>query len=416
MESEDNRHMSINVPPTTQDASTGPANASVSAGESAATRGGASADSRAQEAGRRASSDVGFAASKLPSIGYTPRLPDFCNLGVMVRLLVIVNLMVLGAAAARADVGVSGVDAIGFVRQFLLLSVVAQPALILSLLLSCALKSQFAKLRYWQGVGIIAVCEVVIGAVFWWVYRELAPALGTSGNVAFWQFAAFFVAATAVVLFYFDLRARSLSPALTEARLQALQARIRPHFLFNSINAVLSLIREEPRRAERMLEDMAELFRVLMADNRQLRPLRDEVALCQKYLEIEQIRLGARLEVHWQTEDAPLDALVPPLTLQPLIENAVYHGIEPLNSTGNLRITITTAGKQLQICITNPYQSGSTHISGNRMAIANIRERLALHFDAEAGLSAKVDGQTYVVNINMPVVTQTPHAMTQTST
>jgi two-component system sensor histidine kinase AlgZ len=380
--------MSINVPPTVSDAS---------------------------GAERRPIADAGFAASKQPSVGYTPKLPDFCNLGVMVRLLVIVNLMVLGVAAARADVGVSGVDAIGFIRQFLLLSVVAQPALIFSLLLSCALKSQFAKLRYWSGVGVIAVTQLFVGGLFWWIYRELAPALGTSGNVALWQFAAFFITATAVVLFYFDLRARSLSPALTEARLQALQARIRPHFLFNSINAVLSLIREEPRRAERMLEDMAELFRVLMADNRQLRPLRDEVALCERYLEIEQIRLGTRLEVVWQTAEAPLDALVPPLILQPLIENAVYHGIEPLNTQGSLLITISAVGKQLQIRITNPYQSGSTHITGNRMAIANIRERLQLHFDAEAGLRATVENHTYIVNINMPIVTQAPHSPTQTA-
>lgn len=388
MESEDNRRMSINVPPTVSDAS---------------------------GAERRPIADAGFAASKQPSLGYTPKLPDFCNLGVMVRLLVIVNLMVLGVAAARADIGVSGVDAIGFSRQFLLLSVVAQPALIFSLLLSCALKKQLAKLRYWHGVGVIAITQLFIGGLFWWIYRELAPALGTSGNVALWQFAAFFIAATAVVLFYFDLRARSLSPALTEARLQALQARIRPHFLFNSINAVLSLIREEPRRAERMLEDMAELFRVLMADNRQLRPLRDEVALCERYLEIEQIRLGTRLDVVWQTTEAPLDALVPPLILQPLIENAVYHGIEPLNTRGSLLITIGAVGKQLQIRIINPYQSGSTHISGNRMAIANIRERLQLHFDAEAGLRATVEDQTYIVNINMPIVTQAPHLPTQTS-
>jgi len=126
---------------------------------------------------------------------------------------------------------------------------------------------------------------------------------------------------TAVTLAYFDLRARALSPAIAEARIQALQARIRPHFLYNSINAVLSLIRSEPRRAERALEDLADLFRVLMADNRTLAPIANEVELARKYLELELLRLGDRLKVTWRTDTMPGDALVPPLVLQPLVEN-----------------------------------------------------------------------------------------------
>jgi two-component system sensor histidine kinase AlgZ len=206
-----------------------------------------------------------------------------------------------------------------------------------------------------------------------------------------------------VVLLYFDLRARSLSPAFTEARLQALQARIRPHFLFNTINAVLSLIRAEPRRAERMLEDLSDLFRVLMADNRNLVPLADEIALCRKYLEIEHIRLGERLIATWHTDDMPTGAMVPPLILQPLVENAVYHGIEPHEGIGEVVIDIERTGKQFLIRLTNPYASGSTHVSGNRMAITNIRERLQLHFDAEASLKADVIEDKYVVTIVMPV-------------
>src|SRR5690606_92866 len=119
----------------------------------------------------------------------------------------------------------------------------------------------------------------------------------------------------ALLLGYLDLRGRALSPALTEARLQALQARIRPHFLFNSINAVLSLIRSDPKRAETALEDMAELFRVLMADNRELTPLGREVELCRQYLDLEQLRLGDRLKVEWHVDKAPGDAMVPPLVL-----------------------------------------------------------------------------------------------------
>jgi hypothetical protein len=113
------------------------------------------------------------------------------------------------------------------------------------------------------------------------------------------------------------------------------RARIRPHFLFNSINAVLSLVRAEPARAETALQDMADLFRVLMRDNRDLAPLADEIELCRQYLELEQLRLGERLTVDWNLKSMPGDALVPPLVLQPLLENAVYHGIEPSSQPGH---------------------------------------------------------------------------------
>ncbi len=342
-----------------------------------------------------------------PHVGYTPRLPDFCNLGIMLRMVVLVNVLVLCAAAVRADL-LS--DASGFFRQFLLISIVAQPAIILSLVSTCALKSLLEKLAYWRGVSAIFALEAAIGAVFWFLHSSLVVVLPIGDGVSIAQFGLFFLIVTGAVLLYFDLRARSLAPALIEARLQALQARIRPHFLFNSINAVLSLMRDEPRRAERMLEDMAELFRVLMSDNRNLHSLNDEVALCRHYLEIEHIRLGDRLHVDWQIENMPSSALVPPLILQPLIENAVYHGIEPQQGDGVLSITITTSAtssKQLAITLTNPYHAESTHVSGNRMAIANIKERLQLHFDAEAGLSAEVVNNQYVVKINMPITLST---------
>lgn len=321
------------------------------------------------------------------------QLPNFCNLGIMLRLLLIVNVLVFAAAVLRAEVGreLSG--------QYLVISVLAQPAIIISLITACLLQPVFLKLAYWQGVSAIFALEACIGGGLWYLTPYLIP---FSVPPAFWQFAFFLMFTTVVVLLYFDLRSRALSPALTEARLQALQARIRPHFLFNSINAVLSLIRSEPKRAERMLEDMAELFRVLMADNRKLTPLEDEVELCRRYLEIEQIRLGDRLVVTWKIDNLPKAALVPPLILQPLVENAVYHGIEPLDGVGELKIEIQDQGKQFFIRLTNPCQRNSTHINGNRMAIANIKERLQLHFDAEASLKADISQEQYVVTITLP--------------
>ncbi|HEX9392157.1 MAG TPA: histidine kinase [Usitatibacteraceae bacterium] len=324
------------------------------------------------------------------------RLPNFCNLGIMLRLVLLVNALMIGAAVVKSDASRE------LWGQFLLMSTVVQPAIIASLLLSCALQPLFLKLAYWQGVSLILALETILGAGLWWLLPQLMPFIAP---MALWQFAFFLLFITAAVLLYFDLRSRALSPALTEARLQALQARIRPHFLFNTINAVLSLIRAEPRRAERMLEDLSELFRVLMADNRKLTPLADEVELCRRYLEIEHIRIGDRLVVSWQIEQMPAAALVPPLILQPLLENAVYHGIEPLDGPGELKIAIEARGKQVSITLSNPFQPDSTHVSGNRMAIANIRERLQLHFDAEASLKTEILNASYLVTITMPIVT-----------
>jgi two-component system sensor histidine kinase AlgZ len=151
----------------------------------------------------------------------------------------------------------------------------------------------------------------------------------------------------------FPLRGRQ-EPALAEARLLALTARIRPHFLFNSLNGVLGVLRANPRRAEEALEELADLFRALMQDNRELVPLADEIALCERYLSLEGLRLGERLQVAWQRDAAADAALVPPFLLQPLVENAVFHGIEPGVGPGTVSITIARRGPVVIIEIANP--------------------------------------------------------------
>ena len=184
--------------------------------------------------------------------------------------------------------------------------------------------------------------------------------------------------------------------------MQALQSRIRPHFLFNSLNAVLSLIRRDPRRAERALEDLADLFRVLMQDNRNFVPLGDEIALLERYASLEQLRLGERLKVVWELEGAPRDALMPPMILQPLLENAIYHGVEPGAGEGRVVVHIERRGTRVFARIENPYIEQHAHRAGNRMALENIRERLQLFFDIEARVDMRVAGERYVVEIAMP--------------
>jgi two-component system sensor histidine kinase AlgZ len=321
-------------------------------------------------------------------------LPRFRNLGILLRILLIVNMCGIGAAVLRAPtLGEAWPELLG-------ISAMLQPVLIVTLLALVVLDKLLHRLPYF--LGVIAVLLIVLVLVAF--MAVLIHGQTRDAGIAFERYAVLGVLTTAMLLSYFDLRGRALSPALSEARLQALQARIRPHFLYNSLNAVLSLIRQEPRRAETALEDLADLFRVVMGDNRELSPISREVELCRQYLEIEQLRLGDRLRVSWRIDKMPADALVPPLVLQPLLENAVYHGIEPRVEPGEVSIDIYSARNQVHAVLRNPYSQEGTHHGGNKMALNNIRERLQLHFDAEATLETRVREDTYQVHIVLPYV------------
>ena len=327
--------------------------------------------------------------------GAAIRLPNFCNLGVMLRSLVIVNVLVAAAAVVRTP---SFAD---FAFEFVMLAAFAEPVLLASLVVLCAARRWLHAIGYVPALAVLAVFEL---AAAWFVTQALGDLMPERRAGSFFNVAFVTLFATACTLAYFDLRARALTPALAEARIQALQARIRPHFLYNSINAVLGLIRSEPRRAERALEDMADLFRVLMSDNRTLAPLGDEIELTRQYLAIESLRLGERLKIAWKLDRMPAEALVPPLILQPLVENAVYHGIEPSPSGGEIAIEVAREGSEVAVTLTNPFPGEGRHAAGNKMAVANIRERLQLHFDAEASMKADVRDGVYTTVIRLPYI------------
>jgi len=331
----------------------------------------------------------------------TSALPNFRNLGILLRILVIVNVLAVGTAVARAP---TLRDAWS---EFVEMSAVVQPIVILTVLALAALNGWLQRVRY--PIGVMAVVGLAAGVTVL-VLGIMQSAYQQDFSALLQRHVVLALLTTAILLVYFDLRGRALSPAISEARLQALQARIRPHFLYNSINAVLSLIRQDPRRAETALEDLAELFRVVMGDSRELSPISREVELCRQYLEIEQLRLGDRLRVAWRIDNMPRDALVPPLLLQPLLENAVYHGIEPRVEPGEISIDIYSSRSQVHAVLRNPYAPDGNHRAGNKMALANIRERLQLHFDAEATLDTRVRENTYQVHITLPYVKSTSEA------
>jgi two-component system sensor histidine kinase AlgZ len=283
--------------------------------------------------------------------------------------------------------------------QWLDMTAVVEPHLIFELAVLYALAPWIARQSSLTGALAIAVITVAIGlGVHMLIARQFpGPPLAPLRHLVI------ALCVYGVLLAYFGLRAKALSPAIAESRLQALQARIRPHFLFNSLNAVLSLVRSDPKQAEIALLDMADLFRVLMRDNRELVPLADEIELCRQYLGLEKLRLTDRLQVEWHLNNMPGDALVPPLLLQPLLENAVYHGIEPSSVPGVVSINIFCKGGDIHAILRNPYRAGGgRHHAGNKMALANIRERLKLHFDAEGALESRVRDSAYEVHIRMP--------------
>lgn len=332
----------------------------------------------------------------MPSINqqhrHPDRLPDFHNIGVWLRAVLIVTALSAAATVAMVDRWAQ------WPEEFSIVSLHVQPAVVVALVLLAVTAPLLRLLPY--RAGLVAVIAGAVASSI--LVDRIAGFLLPVDPVPASRVAFFAAGAAAVALLYFHLRGRALSPALSEARLQALQARIRPHFLFNSLNAVLSLVRSEPRRAEAALEDMADLFRVLMADNRELAPLEDEVRLCRRYLDLEQLRLGERLRVEWHVDKMPRDALVPPLVLQPLLENAVYHGIEPSSAPGVILINIYHVRGELHMVLRNPYRTEGSHHGGNKMAVGNIRERLALHFDEEGRLETLVTDDTYQVHIRMP--------------
>lgn len=344
----------------------------------------------------------------MPSIKQNPAgqpIPDFRNFGVMLRILLGVNLLALAAALLQSG-GMAD-----WVPRYVELAALVEPLLLLNLLLLALLGRLLQQLPVWFGQAVVILLAAFTSALLLDCWSFIG--FDDGGWPRLLRAALLGSAAAGLLLFYFALRARAFSPALTEARLQALTARIRPHFLFNSLNAVLSLIRAEPRRAETALEELAELFRALMREHRDLLPLSDEIALCRQYLDLEKLRLGERLMVEWEIAEVPMDLLVPPLMLQPLLENAVYHGIEPAAEPGVVRIRFARSDKELHIDLANPCAAGETPQGGNQMALQNIRERLALYYDLEARLETEIrplgEGRhEYRVHIVLPCRGEAP--------
>jgi len=321
---------------------------------------------------------------------------DVCRIGVVLRTVLLVQAVV---AVAVLFVAPSAPD-------WLVLSATvtggALPATLLWLVAACALKKVLARLpapaQYAAGAALGALAALYGCALLHWTGALAEPPWLASALAG--------LMLSALVMVVLVLRASGQMPAAATARLEELQARIRPHFLFNTLNSAIALVREEPAKAEAMLEDLGELFRQALADPGESVTLADEIALAERYLAIEQVRFGRRLRIRWSLDAAASGARLPPLLLQPLVENAVKHGVEPSSEGGRLRIRTERRGSKVVIEVVNslpPLRWADEPLPrGHGIALANVRDRLRLLHDMQASFSAGVDQGHYRVRIDIP--------------
>ena len=333
-------------------------------------------------------------------------LPDFCNIRLVFGVVVIAELL----AFVLVLVDLPAAD---FWHRLGLVSLFIQWVGLTSAAFLCGLRPLFARM----GNIATAILSYLLLLLITLVLSEFAfrivhlhgleAEIRGLGQVEFLlRNLAIGVIIHALVLRYLYVQHqwRRQVEAEALARLQALQARIRPHFLFNSLNTIAALTRSRPAVAEEAIQDLADLFRATLSDARDRVSLADEIAITRQYVQLEALRLGDRLDVDWELIDLPQDLRVPSLMLQPLVENAIYHGIEPLAAGGVIRVWARADERQVIIRVSNPTPPGGVTRGrdGNRIAQDNIRQRLALAYGEQASLTAGQRDQRYEVELRFP--------------
>ena len=326
---------------------------------------------------------------------------DMCHGGVVLRAVLFVHIVL----AVGVLFGAASFE--GWLVETAVGSSVALPAVLLWLVASCLLKAPLSALpEPAQWAATMALGALCAGGC-WALQAFVGLGLLADGRwfaPERWLAPPLAGAALAATLFYWlRLRATAQGPADTSARLAELQSRIRPHFLFNTLNTAITLARVDPARTEGLLEDLSELFRVALADTDQAVTLGSEVELARRYLAIEQIRFGSRLQVIWELDAEAASARVPPLLLQPLVENAVRHGVEPAPDGGMVRVRTRVKRGHALVMIDNTVLPGQGSRPGAGMALRNVRERLHLMHDVAAHFDAQLEGEMFRVQIVIPL-------------
>ncbi len=301
--------------------------------------------------------------------------------------------------------------------RFALLSLFVQWVALTSAGMLCFFRPIFLRFTLLQGAGLafllVMLSTLLVGLVS---DRVVGGDLSTRidwGGIGRQLASAGIITGMVLRYFYVQQRLREQERSELQSRIQALQSRIRPHFLFNSMNIIASLISVDPETAETVVEDLSALFRASLNEQGNQVRLSEELALCKRYVRIEGLRLGDRLEMDWQIEDVPKQLHVPLLTLQPLLENSIYHGIQPLPEGGKITLRLWYENGRVFVEISNPIPQKSgvdgvqTATEGNRMALTNIRSRLEVLYGPTASLTAVEENDRFVTSLSYPYALHT---------
>ncbi len=328
-------------------------------------------------------------------------IPDLCAPRPVFTMVLLVELIVLVFTLSSSSLPDFNWELLAVCSLF------GQWVVLLSAAVLCALRQPLSQLRL---PLVTACCMLVVLAVTGLsslAAREFLPLVfGRSSGAGWWLLRNLLVAAvlTGIMLRYFYLQQqlRLQQQLELQARLDALRARIRPHFLFNTLNSIASLIMSRPEDAERVVEDLAELLRVSLQDGQRNATVADELRICELYLGIEQLRLGERLQVDWQVDPAVRERPMPSLILQPLVENAVYHGVAQLPAGGTISVSVMERGGRVAVVVANPAPDKPARSGGHHIALENIGQRLQALYGADGRLSVTRPGGDYRVELSYP--------------
>ena len=316
---------------------------------------------------------------------------DACHSGVVLRALLFVEVALAVGTMFTVD------SPMAWLEQLALFTSGALPATLVWLLAACLAKHQLAKLQPGLQYGLAIGLGVMVG-----LYGCGMLAMTRLLDTLPWMASACSGALlAAIVVGALVLRAKGRTPADTAARLAELQSRIHPHFLFNTLNSAIALVRAEPAKAESLLEDLSDLFRHALMDQGAAVTLAEEITLAQRYLAIEQVRFGERLQVQWSLDPAANDAKLPPLLLQPLVENAVRHGVEPSAAGASLHISTQRRGAMVVLKLSNTVPAGQG-AGGHGLALRNVQDRLTLLHDVQAQFRCGLKDGVYLVRMEFP--------------
>ena len=336
-------------------------------------------------------------------------LPDFCDVRLLFMLVLLVEILaIVLTMASLSDISV-------FWSQLAFYSMLMQWIGLLNAALLCNIRTWLNK----QSIQRVVSSSFCLMMLVSFIVSFSAIKLGAYLNIDTTDGHNYFLLRTlimsaviyAVILRYFYIlqQWKVILQANASAEIQALKARIRPHFLFNSMNTIASLISFQPEKAEKAVEDLSDLFRASLIE-RSINTLNDELSLIHSYLDIERLRLGERLKVHLNIDENAKNSEIPALIMQPLVENAIYHGIEPLPEGGQITISAILSDEHLCLSVKNPVTelNRDRQHKGNEMAQANIRQRLALVYGGRATFTTNETKEEYTVTLKIPAGIQDP--------